>query len=159
MSSVSDALAGFKAVLAAIDPSPQPVPAAIYEWPDDYDSMSYVTFPFIIVAQIVNEDELWQPASQGVGWHHWQAEILICLTNGPTTRMEAQSEAEVLHEPWLLATAKILFDNQGVNGTVINIGNANGLTINRVGNHGWDNKIFWGVRWVVPVRQEHSLPS
>ncbi len=159
MSSVSDVLAGFKTVLAAIDPSPQDSPAAIYEWPDDYDIMDYTTFPFIIIAQVVNEDEVWRPASQGVGWHLWDAEILICLTNGPTTRMEAQRDAEVMHEPWLLATAKILFDNQGVNGTVINIGDGRGLAIDRVGNLGWDNKIFWGIRWIVPVRQEHSLPS
>jgi hypothetical protein len=159
LSSVSDALAGFKAVLAAIDPSPQPDPANIYEWPDDYATFDYTTFPFIIVAQVVNEDFTWQPAATGVGYHNWAAEILIMLANGPTTRMEAQKDAEVLHEPWLLATAKILFNNQGVDGTALNIGTAEALTTYRVGNVGWDNQVFWGIRWVVPVRQEHSLPS
>lgn len=159
MSSVSDALAGFKAVLAGIDPDPQPVPANIYEWPDDYDTMDYTTFPFIIVAQVVNEEFAWQPAATGVGYHNWLAEILICLTNGPTTRTEAAAAAEVLHEPWLYATAKIFFNNQGVNGTALNIGSRETLTTYRVGNIGWDNQIFWGIRWVVPVRQLHSLPS
>lgn len=160
MSSVGDALTGFKTVLASIDPSPQPVPANIYEWPDDYATFDYTTFPFIIVAQVVNEDFTWQPVAQGVGWHNWAAEILVMLTNGPTTRMEAQSNAEIQHEPWLLAMAKILFNNQGVNGTAQMIGAGEALTTYRVGNIGWEpGQEFWGIRWVVPVRQEHSLPA
>lgn len=159
MSSVGAALTGFKAVLAGIDPSPQPVPANIYEFPDDYSIFDYTVFPFIIVAEVVNEDFTWRPASVAQGYHNWDAEILIMLANGPLTRMEAQSNAEIQHQPWLLATGKILFNNQGVNGTVLNIGAAEALTTYRVGNQGWDSQMFWGIRWVVPVRQIHQLPA
>ena len=159
MSTVVAAIAALKTALADIDPSPQPVPAAIYEWELDYATMDYTTFPFIIVAEVVNRDFVWQPASHGVGYHRWEAEILTCLTTGPLTRAEAAASAETKHKPWLLALAKVLFGNQGLGGAVLNIGAGQNLFTYRVGNQGWDGKIFWGVRCIVPVRQLHSLPT
>lgn len=159
MGTIIEAIAGFKIILADIDPSPQPVPENIYGWELDYESMDYTTFPFLIVAEVVNEEFSFTPQAQGVGYHMWDAEILTCLAPGPLTRTEAQADAETKHKPWIDALAEIFFNNQGVNGTALNIGDTRGLFVYRVGNLGWDNKIFWGIRCVVPVRQEKSLPS
>ncbi len=159
MSSVSDALAAFVVALADIDPSPQAAPSAIYEWPEDQATMAYTTFPFIIVAQVVNQDFNFQPAAAGVGYHNWLAEIMVFLADGPTTRAEAAAAAEIKQEPWLYAMAKVLFDNQGVGGTVLNLGSSDSLFTYRIGHLGWDSKTFWGIRFAVPVRQLHSLPS
>lgn len=159
MSTVDDALSGFVAILADIDPDPQPAPVAIWEWPDDYASLDYSTFPFIIVAQVVNRQFSWQPAAQGVGYHSWLAEIMVFLAPGLLTRMEADSVAEIKHEPWLLAMATVLFNNQGVNGTALNIGAGDQLFTYRIGHLGWDKKLFWGIRFEVPIRQIHSLPA
>lgn len=161
MGTIVEAIAGFKVILAGIDPSPQDPPEAgnIYGWELDYDSMDYTAFPFIIIAEVVNEEFAYTPQAQGVGYHSWDAEVLTCLAPGPLTRVEAQASAETKHKPWLDALARIFFNNQGVNGTVFNLGDARGLFVYRVGNIGWDNKEFWGIRCVVPVRQVKSLPS
>ena len=161
MSSVSAALSALKTALASIDPSPQPVPANIYIWPDDYSSIDYKTFPFIIVDQVVNRwmdfADVIQP---NVVDHRWIAEINICLAEGPLTRMAAQQQAEAKQVPWLLALATVLAANRGMGATALAIGSEERLFRYRIGHIAWDKQqVFWGLRAEVPIIQEHSLPT
>lgn len=161
MSSVSLALAALQTALADIDPAPQPVPENIYLWPDDYSSMDYTTFPFIIVAQVVNRwfdfEDVIQPS---VVDHKWIAEINICLAEGPLNRMEAAQTAEAKQVPWIVALATILSANRGMGATSLAIGSDERLFRYRVGHIGWDKQqVFWGIRAEVEVIQEHSLPA
>lgn len=154
---IDDVLAGFKAISANIDASPQPALAHRYAWPAD-NSLDLVTFPFIIWAEALNIQNGFTPGAPGAFWHRWTAEGLLCLANGPLTRQAAQASAEVKHQPWILAVAKILDQNRSVNGTAFDIGTAGGpLFTYRIANIGWDETHqFWGIRFEVPILQEQS---
>ena len=158
--SVTTALAGLNTALGSIDPSPQPVPANVYTWPDDYASMDYTVFPFIIVAQVVNRWFPFMDVSHGTDAHTWLAEINICLAKGPLTKMEAAKEAEAKQVPWLLALGTTLSANRSLGGVAQAIGTGGQLFRYRVGHIGWDKQqVFWGVRAEVQVYELHSLPA
>lgn len=158
MSDITDALVGLKTILADLDPSPQDNLAAVYVWPDDYDSMDYASGPFAVVAQIVNEPFGWQPVSQGDGLHRWDAEILIMIEEGPIKTLERLKTVEAKQVDYLLAVAKIIFDDRSLNGTVFATGGAESLLLYQIGHVEFDGNVFWGIRFRLPVAQIHSLP-
>lgn len=160
MSTVSLALAGLKTALQSIDPAPQPAPNAVYLWPDDYDIMDTATFPFIIVAQVVNRWLTFGDETHGTRFHPWLAEINICLANGPLTKFEIAQQAESKQVPWLLALATTLSANRSLGATAVAIGSGDQLFRYRIGHIGWDKgKVFWGVRAEIQVYQQHSLAA
>lgn len=160
MSTVSLTLAGLKTALASIDPSPQPAPDAVYHWPDDYESMDYTTFPFIIVAQVVNRWFDFGDEAHGLTRHTWLAEINICLAEGPLTRIEAAKAAELKQVPWIKALATTLSANRSLGATALAIGTGEQLFRYRVGHIGWDKgRVFWGVRAEVQIYQQHSMEA
>ncbi len=152
MSDVSTTLSAFKTILATIDPSPQPAPAAVYKWPDDYASMDYSTFPFVIVAQLINEDVPFTTLN-----HLWTADLLFCLANGPLTKLDQAKAAEEKQLPWIAAIATVLFNNRGVGGTVLAIGSGQTVFTYRTGHIEWAQKVFWGIRVKVPIVDYHGL--
>lgn len=161
MSTVAEALAGLKTAFLSITP---PVGVSlgsrVWAWPADRASISYATFPFILCAQVLNEAGVWRPASQGVGWFDWPAEVLICL-NRETVREDVSAADEASAQEWLYAAAAVLFDNRGLGGTSFDLGTPDSLLTTQIGNMGWlgPATTFWGVYVRTTIRQQHSLPS
>lgn len=158
MTAVIDAIAQIKAAFLTIS-GPTSVGSRVWAWPADRASVSYDTFPFILCAQVLNEAGVWRPVSQGVGFHTWPAEILICL-NRETAREDVSATDEATAQNWLYAAAAVLFNNRGLGGEALYIGAENLLTT-QIGNMGWlgASTVFWGVYVRTQVTQQHSLPS
>jgi hypothetical protein len=156
---ITNALDALKTALAGIDPTPQPRPHNVYVYPGDYGSMDYNDLPFIVVAQRVNQRFSFGPVTHGVGHHRWQAEIMVMLAKGPLTRMSDGATAEAKQVSWLFALSKILFDNQGLDGNALALGDAERLFDYQIGHLELDTRVFWGLHVQVPVLQEHSLPT
>lgn len=157
MADVLDVLTAYKAILATIDPSPQPAPTAVYVWPTDYDSMTY-DYPVVIVAQTINEEMSYFDVHHGVGGHVWKADLLFLLAGQALnlSEMKAAEEMELAYQPAIVTT---LFANRSVGGTAVGIG-ANRAVLNyRVGHIEWDSVVHWGIRVQVPILQHQNLPS
>lgn len=159
---ITDALTALAAILADLDPSPQPAPTAVYQFPDDFDTeaeraaVDYTDLPLVVVLNQVNVWNAWQPATHGTIWHPWLADVL-CLLAPAVTNFRQEAEAKAKYVPWLRAMQLLLFNNQGLSGTAFAVGTKDYLFRYRVGNIAWiDTKIFWGVRFSIPVKQEHS---
>lgn len=160
---ITDALSALKTILADLDPSPQPAPTAVYQFPEDFDTeaeraaIDYTDLPLVIVLNQVNVWNVWRPASHGAIYHQWTADVL-CLLAPAVTNIRQEAEAKAKYVPWLRAMQILLYSNQGLSGTTLAIGSNEYLFRERVGNVGWiDTKVFWGVRFSIPVMQEHSV--
>ena len=152
MSAVADAITALKTALGDIDPSPADDPANIYEWPADRATIDYETFPFIICARALAEEQWLETLKGSVGPHHWTAEILICLAAGSLTREDVSAALEAAADPWCEALYTVLIANRGLGGNALSIGNENGLFTTRIGNIAWlDSLTFWGIYAKVPV--------
>lgn len=161
MSTVIEALAQLKAAFLTITPpAGVSLGSRVWAYPADRASISYATFPFILCAQVLNEAGIWRPATQGVGWHDWTAEVLICL-NRETQRDDVSAEDEEKAQKWLYAAAAVLFDNRGLGGTAFDLGVEDRLLTTQIGNMGWlgASTVFWGVYVRTTIRQEQALPS
>lgn len=163
MSDITTTLAALATALATIDPSPQPVPANIYNWPVDFDdfvTIDYTTFPFIIVAQVVNRWFPFADVAHSLTSNTWLAEINIALAEGPLSRIEAAQAAEKLQVPWVKAAATVLSANRSMGGSTIAIGTGEQLFRYRIGHIGWDDdQVFWGLRAEVTMIQQHSMTA
>lgn len=159
---ITDALSALKTILAGIDPAPQPDPVAVYHYPADFNTavkraaIDYTKLPLLIVTQRVNQRYQWRPASHGTIYHAWGAEVVALLHPGPVTSVAQGAAAEEKHVPWLRAMQLILFQNQGLSGTVTSLGTAEYLFDYQIGHVEWDGRLFWGIDFLVPVMQEHS---
>jgi len=160
---ITTTLAALVTALITIDPAPEPVPANIYNWPVDFDDLStidYTTFPFIIVAQLVNRWFPFADVAHSLTQNTWLAEINIALAEGPLNRFEAAQLAEKKQVPWIKALATVLSANRSMDGNTIAIGTGEQLFRYRVGHMGWDdNQVFWGVRAEVTMIQQHSMSA
>jgi len=159
---ITGALDALKTLLAGLDPSPQPTPTAVYQFPEDFDTdaeraaIDYSDLPLVIVLNTVNVWNPWRPSSHGAIYHHWTADVL-CLLAPAVTNIRQEAEAKAKYVPWLRAMQLILYANQGLSGQVVTIGGNEFLFRYRVGNIGWiDTKVFWGIRFSIPVMQIHS---
>lgn len=160
MSTLIEAIAGLKAAFLTITP---PVGVSlgtrVWAWPADRASVSYETFPFILCAQVLNENGNWRPMSQGVAVHSWPVEVMICLAPF-ATRDDVGAADEASGQAWLLAAATVFFANRGLGGTALDIGTNEALFTSQIGPMGWLSGLtFWGVYLKTQVHQEHSLPS
>lgn len=150
---VSLALAALKADFQTINPTPEPVPAGVYAWPADRATITYDTYPFIIVARSPYRSSTFNSAGSAIWYHNWIAEIRICLVAGPVSKIDAAGLAETKTLPWIGAAAKLLLLDQGLGGNALNIGRDDQMFSYRDGNIGWDTRTFWGIRFEIPVRQ------
>lgn len=158
--SVLEAVAALKtAFLTIVPPAGADLNNRVWAWPADRASVSYETFPFIICAQVLNQNGVWRPSTQLSGWHIYPAEVLICLSNY-TTRDDVSADAEAATPDWLLAAAGVVFANRGLSGTIFDFGSGPDLFTSQIGNMGWlSSKTFWGVYLRMFITQEQSLPS
>lgn len=131
----------------------------VWAWPKDRAGVSYETFPFILCSQALNEAGSWRPASQGVGYHDWPAEVLICLSR-ETQRDNVSADLEAAAQAWLPGAAAVAFANRGLGGQALDLGNSEVLLTSQIGNMAWlSGLVFWGVYLKMTVRQVVSLPS
>lgn len=160
MSTVIEALDGLKAAFLSISvPAGVSLNSRVWAWPKDRSSVGYSTFPFILCGQVLNENGNWRQASQGVGYHDWPAEVLICLAR-ETQRDDVSADLEASAQAWLGAAAAVIFANRGLSGTALDVGNGEILLTTQIGNMGWlTGLVFWGVYIKVTIRQLQSLPS
>lgn len=154
------ALDGLKtAFLTITPPSGVSLNNRVWAWPKDRASVNYATFPFILCGQVLNEAGNWRPASQGVGYHDWPAEVLICLSR-ETQRDDVSADLEAAAQAWLPAAAAVVFANRGLGGEALDFGNSEVLLTTQIGNMAWlTGLVFWGVYLKMTVRQVVSLPS
>jgi hypothetical protein len=159
MSTVAQALAAIKTAYAAISvPAGFSLGGRVWTWPADRANVAYTTFPFILCAQALESDGIWQIRTQGSGFYTWPAEVLICL-NRETSRDDVGAADEEAAQKWLYSAAAVPFANLGMGGTALAIGSAEQVLTTRIGNMGWlGNLIFWGVYVRFNVVQEYSLP-
>lgn len=157
--SVITALSALKTAFLAIS-GPASIDSRVWAWPADRASITYETFPFILCSQLLSEAGVWRPSSQGVAFHDWPAEVLICL-NHETQREDVSAADEAAAQAWLYAAADVLFANRGLGGTTFDIGTPDSLLTTQIGNMGWlgPKTVFWGVYVRTVVRQLESLPS
>ena len=160
MSTVIDALAGLKAAFLTIAPPTGSLGSRVWAWPADRSSVSYATFPFILCAQVLNENGVWREETKGGGSSHvWPAEVLVCLNN-ETVRDDVSADDEAAAQAWLLAIAGIFFGNRSLGGTALDIGPPDSLLTTQIGNMGWfPTRTFWGVYCRTRVTQYHNLPT
>jgi hypothetical protein len=160
MSTVGEAMEELRnAFLDITPPDGVSLGERVWAWPVDRAEISYNIFPFIICAQVVNEPGNWNPMSQGVGYHHYPVEILICLNNW-SSRDDITAEDEEGAQRWLLAAATVFFRNRGLGGAVLDLGGEQALFTSQIGHLGWlANQEFFGVYLRSQIHQIHSLPS
>lgn len=154
-----EALTAMKALLPALDASPQPPLTNVYVYPDDYDTMDYTTFPFAIVSQVINQPYEWRrDTHDGLTDHAWEMEILFLLSLGPLTKLEQAAVVETRQTPWVRGLAELLLGNTTLNGKVYHIGNRrNGQLFSyRIGHIEFD-KVFWGIRAVTNIEQVETF--
>ncbi len=157
MSIISDALAGFKTQVATVDPSPSPGLVSVWQWPVDYELMSYHNLPVCVVAQTINRPAAYAPLSYGLGWHQWDVDLVFILDSGPVTDYRSAKLAEAHQHSWVPAIAAMLSADKSIGGTVHSIGGGGNLFTYRIGGIEWDAQVFWGIRVTVPVVQAVSL--
>lgn len=154
MSNESAALDALKYILAGINPTPEPTPRKVWVYPADWQSISFERLPVVVVSKIINREIPWSRQSHGRGKHIWPAEILVFLADGPITNDEMAARLEGRAEPWPLALSDLLFSNSRLENTVTALGGDDALFTYQVGHiHFW-NKIFFGVRFELPIRQD-----
>jgi len=153
------ALAALKTAFQAIDPAPQPDPAAVWVWPADGDSITYTTFPFILIQQDFMRWSEFRDVVQGGGMHVWYANIDICLANGQLPDVPKSRDEEALTVPWIVAAAKVLSANRGLGGQSISLGVERVLFTYRPGIIEFGIHTFWGIRFQVAVNQLESIPA
>lgn len=160
MSTVVGALDAIKAAfLAVTPPNGVSLGSRVWAWPKNRAGVNYATFPFILCGQVLNEAGNWRPASQGVGYHDWSAEVLICLSR-ETQRDDVSADLEASAQAWLETAAAVVFANRGLSGESLDFGNSEVLLTTQIGNMAWlTGLIFWGVYVKFTVRQLVSLPS
>jgi hypothetical protein len=158
--SVITALAGLKTAFQGISvPAGVSLGGRVWAWPADRASVVYSTFPFILCAQVYNEAGRWLQASQGVGFHAYPVEALICLNNW-SHREDVTADDEADAQAWLLAAAAVLFNNRSLGGVALDIGSAEALLTTQIGEMGWlAGMNFYGVYIKTLVTEVHSLPS
>lgn len=157
--SVINALNGLKTAFQNIN-GPASVTGRVWAWPADRASVTYATFPFILCSQVLNENGVWRPSSQGAAFHAWPAEVLICL-NRETVRDDVSAADEATAQAWLYAAAEVLFNNRGLGGAAFDLGQPDSLLTTQIGNMGWlgATTVFWGVYVRTVIHQLQSLPS
>ncbi len=152
------ALTQLKAILADIDPSPQPDPANIWAHPADYASIdlsSLDTAAKIIVARALDQQEKWgQFTAFGGDAHDVTLEILIFLGTFPLTPGD-QATVETKAAPWYAALHTVLrAAGDDVNDTLRELGNNEYLFQAQQGGIEWAGSAYWGIRALLPARIE-----
>lgn len=160
---VGDALAATKALLVTLAPAPEPPPVAVWVYPNEYESIEAEPLPVLIVSEVINQPESWHMEARGRGGHHWNMEILAMLALGPLTNDRASAIAEQRVRPWRRAVYNLLSANLTLTGTALTIGQAGGgrffpaeLFKAQIGHIHWWTKVYWGIRFVVPVTQSFT---
>lgn len=170
MSDITDALAAFKAILAAgYDPTPQDPPAAVYVYPTDTANIDYGTLPIVILAQMVAQEFAWTRWQSNLTRHHWMLEALLLLAEGPITTTERGAPVEATQVDYLLAMADLLEANQSLNGTVQLVGDEElpeflgqgdapaQLFTYQIGHiEALNTKVYWGIHFRIPIIQAHG---
>lgn len=153
MSDETTALAALKTILADVDPSPEPAPLKVWVYPTDWQSVNFDRLPVVIVSKIINREIAWARYTHARARHIWPAEILVFLAGGPITNDETAAQMESKADPWPLALSALLSANSRLNNTVTALGDDDALFTYQVGHiHFW-TKIFFGLRFELPVQQ------
>lgn len=168
MSTVDTALAQLKAILATVDPSPQPTPKDVFIYPDDYASIdrSVTAVPFITVEQVVNENFIWGSKVNGKGVHRWEADCRVFIRKGQLTKDADILDGATKVKPWLKAIADTLFANMSLNGEAAVIGGGRidgnefrGLFDYRIGHMSIGanaDTLYFGLAFRVPIMQTYT---
>lgn len=175
MSTEIDALRGLQTLLqASLDPSPQAAPTGIYVYtgdpqdPGDYESslasLMVNDLPIVIISQQVAVPGRLSQKAVGLLQHDWVMSVYILIAVGPLkypNSVSAAAEAKQMH--WATALAKALAVDYTLGGTVDNIGVAEGAGRTRtlftyiIDHTQWNQQVYWGLRFVIPVVQRFTL--
>lgn len=166
MTAIDDALAALTSIIRAdFDPSPQPAPLWVVNYPLEYEmlerNLADRALPGIVVNDAVNIQNDWSIKATGRGMHRWVIEVTCLLMAGDLTSDKQAAQAAQMHRPYFKAMADLLYSNMKLNGTVAGIGEGQGggefrLMSYRAGHAPWWRKNHWGVVYMVPVYQVHN---
>ena len=150
--SVTNVLTQLAAVLANVNPTPQPVPARIVSTPREAINIS--DFPMIVCAfgQGV-ENEIGELAGGGYIKHNWTAVIYVFVASTVTPLPEVYSRCE----PWPVAMATALYAKMTLNGACAFIGEEGRLFKYQHAPIDWtgDKKeLYWVLKFELPI-EEH----
>lgn len=152
MSAETDALTALKALLATLDPDPEPAPTHVWVYPADHALIKFSHLPVIVVSKIINRPVNWPRLTGLGGKHDWPAEILVFLSAGPLIDDKQAALAETKVAPWPPAMAALLFANQKLSNTCRMIGGTDLFTY-RVGHiHFWKD-VYFGIRFELIIQQ------
>lgn len=155
---IPTALAALKTLLGSLDPTPQPKPVLIVNYPVEYRDLNFDRLPVVLLQQFTNQDSIWSQYTYGSTLHTWQIEILAFLMDGPVINDEQVAIAEQLHPTWVTAMASLLDGNITLSvtpeATLSLVGGE--LFRYRVGHLAWWDKTFFGVRYLLTYEQEHT---
>jgi len=151
-----EALGALKRVFENVNPAPAQSQAGVWIYPQDFESIEFTTLPVVVLSEVVNNQNQWLYDAHDLSESVWAIEALVFLYPGPLTTEPAAHEAEKLHNPWPLALADILYNQQDLYRTVVRVGQGKKLFDWTVGQIDFWQKVFWGIRFVLPVSQSHS---
>lgn len=161
MSAITDALNGLKTTVLTMNPTPQASLVNAWVYPTSYASINLAALPVAIVSRVVGVVDSWGLKAAGVGLHRWRAEVLIPLAVGPLRYPnEASAAAEAKQDTYEKALADVLFGDMTLGGTVLQIGEGgipSGFKLfDCMINHmQWNQQVYWGFRFVIPISQKH----
>lgn len=162
MSDITDALDGLLTTVLTIDPSPRDSLVGGWVYPTSYASISLATLPVAIVSRVVGVVDEWGIKATTAGIHRWSAEVLIPLAAGPLRYPNAASAAaETKQDTYEKAMADALYGSMTLGGTVMRIGGPSvegsfKLFDCMINHMQWDQAVYWGLRFVIPVWQRHT---
>jgi hypothetical protein len=152
--SIANTLSALKTRLEAVDPNPQPVPAAVFA--DPKEATSLAEFPCIILAVAPQkENSVWFEAPQN-GSDRYTVAMYVLLGSRETDLPE-------LHQrclPWSRAIAKVLFADMTLGGQVQFIGDGEGKMFDwQSGPIAWGDEVYFGLKVFLPVMEWFQTPT
>lgn len=149
---------------STLDPTPQTAPTGVYVYPEDYeDSLTgLLPLPIVIISQKVALSNQWIKKAQGHTKHEWLIEVLVLLALGPLKYPNSASAlAESMQTYWAKAMATSLFLDLDFGGRIGIVGLPRGqermIFTYTIEHSQWNQQIYWGLVFNIPVFQFHTL--
>ena len=158
MTRLNAALEAAKTLLKTIDPDPEPPPAGVWLYPDEFERIRLSQLPVVLVYDELTVRERGQHGA-GRSRHRWTAVFDVLLVSGPLNNEAMLSRAKQRVAPWEEAMEELLFANGKLLGTVDIIGD--GQTVGSLYTYQprpfrYLEQLYWGVRFRIPILQTHA---
>lgn len=163
---IAGALEEIGHLLSGVQPSGYAPALGVYEFPADVDEIVQLTqtggfeaFPRGIVSQSPNVlNQIVRRATNAYSCY-WEAEIVVLLRAGRVDRATDLAAVEAEGQAWATAFLADLLANPSLTGLVLYVGrpaDPSPVFEWQCQHLLWENKIYFGVRFIVPIIQEFT---